>query len=165
MAFDISITVLAVVVAAVSAVVLINHRQQRRITRANQVSAGRPTLAPPSWALSHDPEARLHRRLRDAVAALATVSTVETGTSLILRVDLEQGAADLDDHLVAISRLPPADRAARLQTAAAAVECIEAGVAHYVAAALPAPAAPQAELGAAQRQLDAAGDLRNRLDR
>lgn len=165
MAFDISITILVIAVAVSSVVVLINHRQQRAVTRANQVTAGRPTLAPPSWALSHEPEARLHRRLRDAVAALGAPGATETGTTLMLRVDLEQGAADLDDHLVAISRLPPADRTAALQTVTAAVACIEAGVAHYATATLPAAAGQSAELIAAQRQLDTADGLRGRLGR
>ena len=59
--------------AAVAIVAIVHRKQQRAITRDNQLMPGRPTRAPRSWAVSHDPEARLHRRLRDAMAALLFV--------------------------------------------------------------------------------------------
>ena len=64
---------------AVAAVAIVHRSQQRAITRDNQLMPGHPTRAPSSWAVSHDPEARLHRRLRDAMAALHAVDAMDSG--------------------------------------------------------------------------------------
>lgn len=163
MTTGIVMALIVIAAAVMTGIVVLNARQQRSLTRANQVAPDRLTRAPRSWAVAHEPEAKIHRRLRDAMAALRAVEGVETGASLVLRVNLEQGALDLDEHLVAASRLPPAARAAQLQTITAVVECIERGVSHYVAATMPDAAALQADLTAAQQQLDAADDLRRQL--
>src|ERR1700722_14028075 len=94
----------------VAVVALVGRSQPRALNRDNQLIPGRPTHAPRSWAVSHDPEARLHRRLRDAMAALRAADSLDAGSALLLRADLEQTALDLDNHLVAVAQLAPVHR-------------------------------------------------------
>ncbi|MCF8608610.1 hypothetical protein L5G28_00300 [Gordonia sp. HY285] len=107
-------------------------------------------VVPKSWAGSHDPEARLHRRIRDAVAALdATI-----GTSGIAQIDdrarLMVSAQELDQRLVTIWALPAAARAQPLAE-------VEHGVAALESAA--ASVALSSSDGAVGRAQDAAGSL------
>jgi hypothetical protein len=149
---------------AVAVVALVNANQQRAMSRANQLIPGRPTRAPREWALSHDPEARLHRRLRAAMSALHTVNALDTGSTLVLRADLEQTALNLDDHLVAVAQLTPDHKNKLLQSITTTVESIEAAVARYAAAAtMPDTAALEADLATVQRQLDTVSELQRGL--
>lgn len=159
------ILILTLLVAlAVALAAAIHHRQQRAVTDANQLIPGRPTHAPRSWALSHDPEARLHRRLRDAMGALYAVNAVDTGTTIVLRADLEQTALDLDDHLVAVAQLAPSHRDELLATITTTVQSIEAAVARYAAAATMADATTlEADLATVQRHLDVTREVQRRL--
>jgi hypothetical protein len=148
----------------VAAVAVVGHYQQRAITRANQLIPGRPTHAPRSWALSHDPEARLHRRLRDAMTALNAANSFDAGSALLLRADLEQTALVLDDHLVAVAQLAPVHKDELLQTITTTVETIESAVARYAAATTaPDTTALEADLATVQRQLDVTTELQKRL--
>jgi hypothetical protein len=116
--------------AAVVAVVVLAQRNQASFERSNQLLPGRATSAPASWAGSHEPEARLHRRLRDAMAALrANQAFDDDGRLLDLRVDLEQNAVALDEQLVAVAALPVHLRGPSLEKLAGAVETIEQAVA------------------------------------
>src|ERR1700712_913195 len=147
------------------AVVAVVHRSQKRaLTRDNQLIRGRPTLAPPSWAVSHEPEARLHRRLRDAMAALHGADSLDTGSTIVLRADLEQTTIDLDNHLVAVSQLSSVHKNELLQSITVTVECIEGAVARYATASTaPDTAALEADLATVQRQLDVTSELQRRL--
>ncbi|MCV7010134.1 hypothetical protein [Mycobacterium gordonae] len=153
-----------IVAAAVAVVAVVNRRQQRALTDANQLLPGRPTRAPRSWAVSHDPEARLHRRLRDAMKALYAVNAVDTGTTIVLRADLEQTALDLDDHLVAVAQLAPNHRGELLATITTTVESIEAAVARYATAAtMPDATTLESDLATVQRHLDVTREVQRRL--
>ncbi|MBX3314243.1 MAG: hypothetical protein KF906_07970 [Actinobacteria bacterium] len=97
--------------------------------QSNQVVPGTPTAAPTSWLGSHDPEARLHRRLIDAVRALRANQQFDTlGTYLDLRVELEQQAVMIDNELVAVAALPIAQRQEPLAKLTEAVESIEVAI-------------------------------------
>ncbi|OBJ51707.1 hypothetical protein [Mycobacterium sp. 1423905.2] len=159
------ILVLAFIVGLTVAVVsLVHHNQQRAITRDNQLIPGRPTRAPRSWARSHDPEARLHRRLRDALTALHAVDALDTGSTVVLRADLEQTALELDDHLVAVSQLSPVHKGELLGSITATVDAIEAAVARYATAATgPDTTALEADLATVQHQLDITKELQRRF--
>ncbi|MEO6987243.1 MAG: hypothetical protein ABI239_01190, partial [Aquihabitans sp.] len=103
---------------------------QANYERSNQVVPGVPSSAPTSWLGSHDPEARMHRRLVEAMKALrANQSFDQDGGLLDLRVELEQQAVAIDAELVATAALPLALRQEPLQTLAGAVETIEHAVA------------------------------------
>ncbi|OBF86379.1 hypothetical protein A5791_21430 [Mycobacterium sp. 852002-51163_SCH5372311] len=149
---------------AVAVVAVVNANQQRAVARANQLIPGRPTHAPRTWAVSHEPEARLHRRLRDAMSALHAVNALDTGSTLVLRADLEQTALSLDDHLVAVAQLAPDHKDELLQSITTTVESIEAAVARYAAAAtMPDTTALEADLATVQRQLDTVSELQRGL--
>ena len=164
MLIGLAIVALIVIAGLTVATVAIVLHQQHALDRANRVVPERLTRAPRSWARSHDPEARLHRRLRDAITALRTVNSVDTGTSMVLRADLEQTALDTDDQLVVASKLPPAHKAELLKVITTTVESIEAGVSHYATAATtPNIAALEADLAAMRRQIDAAATLQQQL--
>ncbi|MBF4997110.1 hypothetical protein IRT45_08075 [Nocardia sp. BSTN01] len=144
---------------AVGAVALAHQR--RRIAAENQVVPGTATRAPSAWARSHDPEARLHRRLRDAMAALRAVTAYDTAATVTLRADLEQSALALDDHLVAISMLRPDARTAQRAQAERAVAAVEAGVADYATAATrPDLGALESDLAGVRARLRTADELR-----
>ncbi len=116
--------------AAVIGVVVLAQRNQASFERSNQLLPGITTSAPASWAGSHEPEARLHRRLRDTMAALrANQAFDDDGRLLDLRVDLEQNAIALDEQLVATAALPVHLRGTSLEKLAGAVETIELAVA------------------------------------
>ncbi|QLL06170.1 hypothetical protein [Mycobacterium vicinigordonae] len=147
--------IVAVVGATVAVVAIVNHNQQRAITRDNQLIPGRPTAAPRAWARSHDPEARLHRRLRDAMTALHAANAFDTGSTVVLRADLEQTALTVDNQLITVAQLTPAQRDELLQSITRTVETIEAAVGRYATAATkPDTAALEADLAAVQNQLD-----------
>ena len=111
---------LVLVLAGVLALVGGIRRGQRR---ANEVVPGVPSPAPPGWAGAHTPEARLHRRLRDAVRALRAQSAA--GAPSADRHQLEQAALDIDARLVAVAALPERLRTDHLATAEAAVTALE----------------------------------------
>ncbi len=159
-----ALIVLLIAGAAVVLAVVTLNRQRHKVTLANQVVPGVPTRAPESWALSHDPEARLHRRLRDAIAALRAVTAYDTAATVTLRANLEQAALAMDEHLIAISGLRPEHREPRLAEAAEGVAAIEAGVAEYAGATTqPDPAALDAGLAGVQDRLRMVGDIQQRL--
>ena len=158
------VTLALLVGAAVAVVAIVHRKQQRSIARDNQLIPDQPTRAPSSWAVSHEPEARLHRRLRDAMAALRTVNAMDSGSTVVLSADLEQTAIQLDDQLVAVAQIMPSQRPDLLESITATVESIEAAVGRYAAAAtMPDTSALDAGVATVRRQLEVTRDLQRRL--
>ncbi|MGW4354392.1 hypothetical protein ACWELJ_20140 [Nocardia sp. NPDC004582] len=156
---------LILIAAVAGGIVLVSRSQRATTAAANQVVPGTPTRAPASWAGSHDPEPRLHRRLRDAIRALHTANTLDGAATIVLRAELEQAALAWDDRLVAMSALPAAALTEQRATATQAVESIEAAVAHYVSAATQRTAADvTAGLTAARAQLEIQAEIRKSLE-
>jgi len=127
-----------VVMAMVGAVVVagvIALRNKSSFERDSRLAPGLSTSAPAAWAGSHDPEARLHRRLRDAIAALSANQAFDDDGNLIdLRVELEQHAVALDEQLVATAALPLHVRREPLERITAGVVAIEQAVADLAGA-------------------------------
>lgn len=123
---------LLVAVGMVTAVAVGVKRSRRR---ANEVVPGVTSPAPVAWAGAHSPEARLHRRLRDAVRAMRAQPAV-AGPAEDLRGDLERAALALDEHLVAVAALPPATRSAPLARVDEAVAGLEEAAAMWGARAV-----------------------------
>lgn len=126
-----AVVVVAVIGTAVAgyAAVRATRTVRTNYEQSNQVVPGTPTAAPTSWLGSHDPEARLHRRLIDAVRALNANQQFDTfGTYLDLRVELEQQAVVIDNELVAVAALPVGQRQEPLAKLTGAVESIEVAV-------------------------------------
>lgn len=158
------LALILIVGLTVTVVAVVGRNQQRALSRNSQLIPGRATRAPRSWAVSHDPEAKLHRRLRDAMTALHGADSFDTGSTLVLRADLEQTALNLDDHLVAAAQLTPVHKDELLATITTTVEYIEAAVARYAAAATtPDMTALEADLATLQRQLDTVSELQRGL--
>jgi len=124
-----ALVLLLVVAAVAGGAGLIAARNKAAYARSNELIPGVATNAPASWAGSHDPEARLHRRLRDALAALrANQAFDDSGSMLDLRVELEQQAQTLDQQLISTAALPANLRAEPLARLTAAVVSIEQAV-------------------------------------
>ena len=126
------VVVLVVVAAVVAGAAAVVRSQKRSFAADNEVVPGTPTRAPAAWAGAHTPEARLHRRLRDAVVGLRANPAMEDAWMLDARVALEQHALAVDERLVAVAALPERVRAQPLVEVASAVEAVEAAVASYV---------------------------------
>lgn len=125
------VVLIAILGFAVGAAALSARSANRR--RA-QLIPGMTTGVPDSWAGSHDPEPRLHRRIRDALAALRANPQLEYDGILIdARVRLESAAAEFDARLVALSQLPAASKTDLLADAESAVGQLESAVAGLAA--------------------------------
>lgn len=136
----IALLVLAGVVVAGGVVAGITVAVARSRRRRNRVVPDVATNAPAAWAGAHTPLARLHRRLRAAVEAARAVPDPD-GALIRARVEVEQSALAVDDHLVALHGMSERERAARMAQATAAVAAVEEGAARLADAATSAPTA------------------------
>ena len=120
------VVVLLACVAAAVGVFLMTRRIRDSAVRSNEIIPGQPTNAPAAWAGSHDPEARLHRRIRDALALLRADPKLEyDGKRIDTRVRIELAATDLDNWLIAVAKTPPRLRETALAHADSAVTELE----------------------------------------
>jgi hypothetical protein len=99
----------------------------RKLRRANRVAPGRRSRAPLSWLVSLAAPARLHRRLRRAVAAADLSVAMSPAAQALQDVagELVARAISLDDCLVAVNALHPAVRRDHLTQLTAEVREIE----------------------------------------
>lgn len=101
------VIVIIACLAAVGGVFVMTRRIRDSASKANEIIPGQPTNAPASWAGSHDPEALLHRRIRDALTLLRSDPELDhDGARIDARVRLEMAATELDNRLVATSKSP-----------------------------------------------------------
>ncbi|PYE21148.1 hypothetical protein DFR67_101546 [Williamsia limnetica] len=99
--------VIAAALAAAAGVFMMTRRIRDGALRANEIIPGQATNAPASWSGSHDPEARLHRRIRDALSLLRSDPHADyDGGRIDARVRLEIAATELDNRLIAASKSP-----------------------------------------------------------
>ncbi|MDQ4091843.1 MAG: hypothetical protein M3163_16335 [Actinomycetota bacterium] len=127
------VVVMLFVASAVVAAAVVVRTNKRKFAEANVVVPGTATKAPAEWAGAHTPEARMHRRLRDAVAALRANPAMEDAVMVDARVSLEQQALAVDERLIAVAALPGRVRAEPLASVASAVDAVEAAVAALTA--------------------------------
>ena len=123
------IGLLFVVVGTIAYVAL---RNAQDFSDANEVVPGVPTGAPKAWAGAHSPEARLHRRLRDAMTALRANRSLDEPAMVDVREAIQREALAIDDRLVAAAALPKSVRDDPLAQVAQAVEAVEQAVAELV---------------------------------
>lgn len=164
MSFLLVALVAVVVVAVAAGAVALTLTGRRSYKAANQIVPGVDTRAPKSWAGAHTPEAKLHRRLRDAVRALHAGPLADDTLLLDLRVTLEQQALAIDDRLIAVAALPDRVRAQPLAQVEAAVRAIEDATADLTSRMLGA-ASPQPAIEELNRRLDSVAAAREELDR
>ncbi|MEO1058570.1 MAG: hypothetical protein AAFY28_16805 [Actinomycetota bacterium] len=106
----ITIALVVAVGAIVAFGVALAVRGKREYDTANEIVPGVPSNAPDSWAGSHSPEAKLHRRLRDAVAALRANPNVAEYGLTDSTASLEREALAIDERLIAAAALPERTR-------------------------------------------------------
>ena len=128
----IGLVLVAAVVAIVGFGVALTVSSKREFRQANEIVPGLKSSAPASWAGAHSPEAKLHRRLGDAVrAAHANPKFKELGLSAKTdQVGLEAQA--IDDRLIAAAALPQSHRAEAVEALAPAVQDLEDAVAALI---------------------------------
>lgn len=120
------LVVIIACVAAVAGVFVMTRRIRDNALQANEIIPGQKTTAPASWAGSHDPEARLHRRIRDALSLLRSDPKLDyDGARIDARVRIEFAATELDNRLVAAARSPERFRKDIVAQAEAAVTELE----------------------------------------
>ena len=107
-------------------------RNAQDFSDANEIVPGVPTNAPKGWAGAHSPEARMHRRLRDAVAALQSNASLDAPDMVAIRADIEAQALAVDERLIAAAALSKAHREEPLRQIEDAVQSVEAAVASVV---------------------------------
>lgn len=152
-----------VVIVLLAVVVLVVGFGAALARRATQdVERDHLSGAPAAWAGQHTPEAKLHRRLADAVAALPA----DDLDVLEARLAIEQLATAVDAQLVTVARLPERVRSAPLAQATAAVEAVEDSVARVAANELGTGRAAEVEsaLARLQERVDALSQARKELD-
>lgn len=134
---------LVLVVAAVVALgIAASVRARRDFREQNQVVPGVTSSAPASWAGAHSPEARLHRRLRDAVAAVRTADEVMSAPVGAATARLDAEATAIDDQLVVAAALPAPHREpalARIEPLVARLEATVAALVERVSGAKSSP--------------------------
>lgn len=148
------VALLVVLLAVAAGAVALALSGKRSYRAANEVVPGAATKAPPSWAGAHTPEARLHRRLRDAVRALHAHPRAGEASFASLRGALEQQALAVDERLIAAAALPERLRGEAVAGVEEEVAAVEAAAASLSEVMLDAPA------GAATAALD---DVREHL--
>lgn len=131
MSFLVLIPMLAAVAGAAGVAWAVRRQRQRQL-ELNTVVPGVLSAAPPSWAGSHTEEAKLHRRLRDTVAALRADPRVMNAGLMQVQLAVEHEATAVDERLVAVANLPAGRRQKSLTELTAAVETIEQAVADIV---------------------------------
>ena len=131
-----SLIIGALLVGAVGAVVaftvMLALRSKQEFAQQNEVVPGRPSPAPASWAGAHSREAKLHRRLGDAVkGARQNPRFVELGLAPQMAA-IEAEAVAIDERLVAAAALPAAHRESAIDPLEEHVAALEGAIAELV---------------------------------
>jgi len=128
----VSVILAIAVVAIVGFGVALTMRSKKDFDDANEVVPGVKSPAPASWAGAHSAEAKLHRRLGEAVrAARNNPRLVELGLAAQTR-QLEAEALAIDERLVAAAGLPASHRAAAVAEFEPGVAALEDAVAALI---------------------------------
>lgn len=126
-----AVLAVALLAAGVGFAMALARRGQQRLGDEIEILPGVETGAPTAWAGSHDPEAKLHRRLVTAIRGLRAQADLgyEGVDELELRVELEQHAVTVDKRLVGAATLPPQQRGPALAEVEVSVAAIESAAA------------------------------------
>lgn len=116
---------------ALGAGLLRDSRKQQRDYL--QVVPGVGPQAPANWFGSHDPEAKLHRRIRDAVKA----AHAQPGAPVSGLAALDNAAVALDSRLIGAAALPADHRPAAVAELAPLVQRFEDSVAELARTSAP----------------------------
>jgi len=133
------IIILAIVFAAIGLVGIvvggvILATSSRRTQNQSATIPGVDVPVPQQWALGHDPEARLHRRIGAVVSSLDSTIGKAGVTDLETRAGLMLDATAIDNQLVAIWSLPRNSKPAALAEVEPRVVALEQAAAAMVTA-------------------------------
>lgn len=161
----------ALLVAAFGAVVafgvMLAVRSKQEFAEQNEVVPGRPSPAPASWAGAHSREARLHRRLGDAVkGARQNPRFVELGLAPQMNA-IEAEALAIDERLVAAAGLPTAHRDAAIDSLEQHVVDLELAISELVTSISVSDSKAQLEtaVSAADIKLQALAEARAEVEK
>lgn len=138
-----TVLVIGLVFVVLATLAYVALRNAQDFSDANEIIPGVATNAPKAWAGAHSVEARLHRRLRDAMTALRANRSLDQPALVEVRESLEREALAIDDRLVAAAALPARVRDEPMAQIADAVDAVEQVVADIVA--LRGPGATETE--------------------
>jgi hypothetical protein len=107
-------------------------RSKQEFSEQNEIVPGRKSPAPASWAGAHSREAKLHRRLGDAVkGAHQNPRFVELGLAAQMK-SIDAEALAIDERLVAAAALPASHRDAAIDRLEANVVELESTIADMI---------------------------------
>jgi hypothetical protein len=165
-----SLIIGALLVGAVGAVVaftvMLALRSKQEFAQQNEVVPGRPSPAPASWAGAHSREAKLHRRLGDAVkGARQNPRFVELGLAPRMTA-IEAEAVAIDERIVAAAALPAAHRESAIDPLEENVAALEGAIAELVTSVSVADSKVQLEaaVSAADIKLRALAEARAEVE-
>ena len=122
------IAVLLIAVAAAAAggaaLMLGAQRVKQNARRSQEIAPGRRSEAPLGWAGAHTPEAKLHRRLGEAMAGLRNATNDDAMVAANVTV-VEREALKLEQQLVAASHLAERLKGPAIDELSQAVDQIE----------------------------------------
>lgn len=149
------VALVAVLAGGAAGAAALAGRARRDRTERLQVVPGEPTRAPVAWAGAHTPEAKLHRRLGDAVRSMRAEPSMATAMFLEQRGALEREASRIDARLIAVAALTGAARTDGVAQVGELVERFEAAVADLVLASLDDAASLDAVISESELRLRA----------
>lgn len=128
-----------------------------------EVVPGVASNAPAEWAGAHSPEARLHRRLGDAVRAMRAQAALASVAEQ--RVAMEQEALRIDARLIAVAGFPGERRDRSIAEVSVLVDRFEAAVADLVEAALGDTSTLESVISESEVRLRALEEARAEVER
>ncbi|MGV9826090.1 MULTISPECIES: hypothetical protein [unclassified Gordonia (in: high G+C Gram-positive bacteria)] len=103
-----------------------SDKRVRKFARSTDLIPGRPGRAPQEWTTSTSLEARLHRRIRYAIADVHQNPAIPHDQGLMAERDrLDSAVFDLDDKLIAAAELPDDDKSVELERIESAIKQLE----------------------------------------
>jgi len=162
----ISILLVAALVGLVGFGAALTVRSKKDFAEQNEVVPGRPSPAPASWAGSHTREAKLHRRLGDAVrGARENPRFAELGLGAQMTA-IENEAVAIDERLVAAANLPKGHRDAAIDPLESSVDALEATIVELVTSVTVADSRAQldAAVSSADIKLQALAEARAEIE-
>ena len=158
------LALLVVAAAGIAMAGALATRARRDRASRLQVVPGVASRAPVAWAGAHSPEAKLHRRLGDAVRSMRAQPTWSGPMFAEQRSALEAEAMRIDDRLVAIAALHGPQRAPAIEQVAGLVDRYEKAVADLVTASLGDPASLETVITESEIRLQALEEARAEVE-
>ncbi len=122
----VTIAVALIILAGAAWFAFDSDKRVRRFARSNDLIPGQPSHAPDDWTTSTSREARMHRRIRYAIADIHQNPWIADDSGLVAERDrLDAAVFDLDDKLIKASTLPEEERDRSLEAIDAAIAELE----------------------------------------